>query len=136
MNVLLRRKAALLAGLVAVGGWAAPALANSQVADQGARPGSFQAIMSTKSPGTFGQPLLAANEEPATPGASSKPGSFESIMSTKSPGTFGPHLAAANAPETRVAGNGCRPGSFAAIMSAKLPPNARPGNPEMYKDCR
>jgi hypothetical protein len=30
----------------------------------------------------------------------------------------------------------CWPGSAAAVMSAKYPPNARPGKPATYKDCR
>lgn len=38
--------------------------------------------------------------------------------------------------QSQVALNTCGTGSFAAIMSAKLPPNARPGSPEIYKDCR
>ncbi len=46
-----------------------------------------------------------------------------------------PADSAIRTPQSQVALNTCGTGSFAAIMSAKLPPNARPGNPEIYKDC-
>jgi len=42
---------------------------------------------------------------------------------------------AATTPKAPAASNTCPPGSFAAITAARLPPNARPGKPEMYKDC-
>ena len=77
----------------------------------------------------------AANQSSEAASAAA-PGSFRSIMATKMPGVYGPHLAAADAAPTQVAASTCQPGSFAAVMSVKLPPNARPGNPEIYKDCR
>ena len=89
-------------------------------------------------PGVFG-PHLPAADEPST-SASSGPatGSFEAVMGTKMPGVYGTHLAAADAPAAPVHGlsDTCRNGSFASLMAAKLPPNARPGNPDLYRDCR
>jgi len=46
-----------------------------------------------------------------------------------------PAATATKTQQSQVALNTCGTGSFAAIMSAKLPPNARPGSPEIYKDC-
>lgn len=46
-----------------------------------------------------------------------------------------PADSAAKPVQNQLALNTCGTGSFAAIMSAKLPPNARPGSPEIYKDC-
>jgi hypothetical protein len=123
-----------LAAVLALGSGSLAARAESQDSDA-ARPGSFQAIMATKMPGVYG-PHLAQADQPAAAGAQAQPGSFQTIMSTKSPGVYGPHPAAANTPAEKVADNSCRPGSFAAVMAAKLPPNARPGNPQLYKDCR
>jgi hypothetical protein len=110
-----------------------PAWAESQGTDA-ARPGSFQAIMAAKMPGVYGTHLAQA-DQPAASGSGAKPGSFQSIMTTKSPGVYGPHPANAESQTATVADNSCRPGSFAAVMAAKLPPNARPGNPELYKGC-
>jgi hypothetical protein len=97
------------------------------------KPGSNQAIMSAKMPGQFGPHLPAANLPSTYHGPA--PGSYQAIMSAKMPGQFGPHLVAANASQAPVSSNSCRPGSYAAIMSAKLSPSARPGSPEIYKDC-
>ena len=135
MKALLRRKGLAPAVLVVAAGGTMPVHAESQTADESARPGSFQAVMSTKSPGVFGSHLPAADQAPAGAGTAARPGSFAAIMSAKSPGTFGPRTTAA--PSERVAASGtCRAGSFAAISAAKLPPNARPGDPAMYRDCR
>jgi hypothetical protein len=124
-----------MAAVLAAASGSIPAWAESQGADA-ARPGSFQATMAAKMPGVYG-PHLAQADQPAAPAdGQAKPGSFQTIMSTKSPGVYGPHPAAANTPAEKVADNSCRPGSFAAVTAAKLPPNARPGNPQLYKDCR
>lgn len=90
--------------------------------------------MAAKMPGVYGTHLAQA-DQPAVSGSTAKPGSFQSIMTTKSPGVYGPHPAAAESQAATVADNSCRPGSFAAVMAAKLPPNARPGNPQLYKGC-
>jgi len=122
--------AAALTGLL----WVSACAANQSYDAAAARPGSFQAIMSVKSPGVYGPHLPAADRPDSGPAAT--PGSALSILAAKSPGVYGPHLAAADAPQARVVASSCQPGSFAAVMSAKLSPSARPGNPEIYKDCR
>jgi hypothetical protein len=101
----------------------------------GPAPGSYQAIMQTKSPGVYG-PHLPAADAPAAPGpAGPAPGSYAAIMQTKSPVVYGPHAPAESPQATEVAST-CSPGSYAAVMSAKLPPSARPGDPAMYAGCR
>ena len=125
--------------LALAGGLWISSCAASQAADADAdtaRPGSFQAIMAVKAPQVYGPHLAQADAPIADHGAQPKPGSFQAIMSAKAPEAFGPHLAAADAAPAKVANSTCRAGSFAAIMSAKLPPSARPGNAEMYRDCR
>jgi hypothetical protein len=124
-----------MVAVLALGAGSISARAESQGTDA-ARPGSFQAIMATKMPGVYGPHLAQADQPQAGPdNSASKPGSFQSIMSTKSPGVYGPHPETANAQASTVASTSCRPGSFAAVMAAKVPPNARPGNPQLYKDC-
>ena len=123
--------------LVLAGGLWISSCAASQSADADtARPGSFQAIMAVKAPQVYGPHLAQADAPLADQGAQPKPGSFPAIMSAKAPQVYGVHLAAADAAPAKVAASTCRAGSFAAIMSAKLPPSARPGNAEMYRDCR
>jgi hypothetical protein len=121
--------------VLAAAGGSIPAWAESQSADA-AKPGSFQAIMANKMPGVYGPHLAQADQPAAAADGQNRPGSFPTIMSTKSPGVYGPHPAAASTQADKVADNSCRPGSFAAVMAAKVPPNARPGNPQLYKDCR
>lgn len=122
-----------MAAVLALGSGSLPSKADTQGVDA-ARPGSFQAIMATKMPGVYATHLAQADQPAAAPGGEAKPGSFQTIMSTKSPGVYGPHPAVAT-PQDKVADNSCRPGSFSAVMAAKLPPNARPGNPQLYKGC-
>ena len=125
--------AAALVGVL----WVSACAANqSSEAASAAAPGSFRSIMATKLPGVFGPHLPAAAAASPDRGPQPMPGSFQAVMATKMPGVYGPHLAAADAAPTQVAASTCQPGSFAAVMSVKLPPNARPGNPEIYKDCR
>jgi len=130
----LLRSIGMVAALGLAGG-IIPAQADGVDAD---RPGSFQAIMATKSPGAFGphQPAADQAADPAA-GNEARAGSFKAVMATKAPGTFGTHPAGTGSAQTSAApANNCVPGSFAAIMAAKNPPNARPGNQQLYKDCR
>ena len=130
----LLRSIGIVSALAATGACVSPVQAGLQ--DTAVRPGSFQAIMAIKSPGVYAAHLPAADVPEAASAAAPRPGSAEAVMAIKSPGVYGSHLAAANSPPApATAHNTCRPGSFAAIMAVKLPPNARPGSPDLYRDC-
>ncbi len=127
-----------VAAAVAAVLWVSACAANqSSDAAPAARPGSFRAIMAVKLPGVYGPHLAAADQAAAADSVvTAQPASAKAVLAAKLPGVYGPHLAAADAGSTQVVSSTCQPGSFAAVMSAKLPPSARPGNPEIYKDCR
>lgn len=118
------------------GFWISACAASQSVDASAAGPGSARSILAAKQPGVFGPHLAAADAPAAAPGGQVMPGSSEAVLGSKMPGVYGPHLPAADAAPQQVAASTCQPGSFAAVMSAKLPPNARPGKPEIYKDCR
>ena len=64
------------------------------------------------------------------------PRASQSVMSTKARGgDYGLVPVAATTQAPRGLANTCRPGSFASVMAAKLSPSARPGSPDLYKDC-
>jgi hypothetical protein len=137
MRAFLRGKG-WVAAAVAAGALASSACTANQSTDAAAaaRPGSFQSVMATKLPGRFGPHLAQADQPAADQGTAPQPGSFQAVMGSKLPGVYGPHLAQADVPQSAAAADTCQPGSSAAIWSVKLPPNARPGSPDRYKDCR
>ncbi len=114
--------------------WVSACAANQSADGSAARPGSFQAIMAVRAPGVYGVHLAAADQ--AAPASGSAEAPALNTLTVKSPGVYAPHSAAADSQPAQLLAKSCQPGSFAAVMSAKLPPNARPGNPEIYKDCR
>lgn len=114
--------------------WVSACTANQAADSPAARPGSFQAVMAVKAPGVYGLHLAAADQAAPASGTAQAPAL--NTLSVKAPGVYAAHSAAADSAPAQLVAKSCQPGSFAAVMSAKLPPNARPGNPGIYQDCR
>lgn len=134
MTGFARNRVWLSATAVSAMAWVSACAANQSADGSAARPGPFQAIMAVKAPGVYGVHLAAADRAAPASGTAQAPA--RNTLSVKSPGVFAPHSAAADSQPAQLIAKSCQPGSFAAVMSAKLPPNARPGKPEIYKDCR